>query len=217
MASPPLATDGVASAGDTFDSKIVRHAVAPRLGQGSEYRSAFNKILPVPAWLYTNLERWHYLSFLKSQRTMQMLTELRLQAFEPEKIAALIHVVEDDLGYHLYRAVEHTKIELSEREASVLAFWDAALSIEHPVRREQFEGWVGEEIATIAACLDRLLAQTGIASSDVGSVFMTGGSSFVPAVRRLFEDRFGAARIRSGGELTSVAKGLALRALDLDG
>jgi hypothetical chaperone protein len=212
-----LGTDGVAIAGDTFDSKIVRHAVAPRLGQGSEYRSAFNKILPVPAWLYTNLERWHYLSFLKSQRTMQMLTELRLQAFEPEKIAALIHVVEDDLGYHLYRAVEHTKIELSEREASVLAFWDAALSIEHPVRREQFEGWVGEEIATIAACLDRLLAQTGIASSDIGSVFMTGGSSFVPAVRRLFEDRFGAARIRSGGELTSVAKGLALRALDLDG
>jgi hypothetical chaperone protein len=148
---------------------------------------------------------------------MQMLTELRLQAFEPEKIAALIHVVEDDLGYHLYRAVEHTKIELSERDASVLAFWDAALSIEHPVRREQFEGWVGEEIATIAACLDRLLAQTGIASSDIGSVFMTGGSSFVPAVRRLFEARFGAARIRSGGELTSVAKGLALRALDLHG
>jgi hypothetical chaperone protein len=34
-------------------------------------------------------------------------------------------------------------------------------------------------------------------------------------VRRLFESRFGASRIRSGGELTSVAKGLALSALDL--
>jgi hypothetical chaperone protein len=212
-----LGTDGVAIAGDSFDSKIVRHVVAPRLGQGSEYRSAFNKILPVPAWLYTNLERWHYLSFLKSKQTMRMLTELRLQAFEPEKIAALIHVVEDDLGYHLYRAVEQTKIDLSGREASVLAFRDEALSIEQSVGRGQFEDWVAEEIVAIAACLDRLLAQTGVRPGDVGSVFMTGGSSFVPAVRHLFETRFGAARIRSGGELTSVAKGLALRALDLHG
>jgi hypothetical chaperone protein len=46
---------------------------------------------------------------------------------------------------------------------------------------------------------------------------MTGGSSFVPAVRALFEARFGASRLRGGSELTSVAKGLALRALDLFG
>jgi hypothetical chaperone protein len=210
-----LGTDGVAIAGDTFDSKIVRHVVAPRLGQGSQYRSAFNKVLPVPAWLYTNLERWHYLSFLKSKQTMQMLAELRWQAFEPEKIAALIHVIEHDLGYHLYRAVEQTKIELSERELSALVFRDATLAIAQDVRRNQFEDWIGDEVAAIAACLDRLLERTGIALSDVGSVFMTGGSSFVPAVRRLFEARFGAARVRSGGELTSVAKGLALRALDV--
>jgi hypothetical chaperone protein len=210
-----LGTDGVAIAGDTFDSKIVRHVVAPRLGQGSQYRSAFGKVLPVPAWLYSNLERWHYLSFLKSKNTMQMLAELRLQAFEPESIAALIHVIERDLGYHMYRAVEQTKIELSERELSTLMFRDAALTIEQPVMRDEFEGWIGDEVAAIAACLDRLLEHTGVAPNDVGSVFMTGGSSFVPAVRRLFESRFGASRIRSGGELTSVAKGLALSALDL--
>jgi hypothetical chaperone protein len=29
---------------------------------------------------------------------------------------------------------------------------------------------------------------------------VTGGSSFVPAVRRLFTDRFGSGRIASGGE-----------------
>jgi hypothetical chaperone protein len=174
-------------------------------------------VLPVPAWLYTNLERWHYLSFLKSTKTMQMLAELRLHAFEPEKIAALMYVVERDLGYHLYRAVEHTKIELSERELSALAFRDAALAIEQPVRRAEFEAWIGDEIAAIAACLDRLLEHTGVAPSEVGSVFMTGGSSFVPVVQALFETRFGATRIRRGGELTSVAKGLALRALDLYG
>jgi len=210
-----LGTAGVAIAGDTFDSKIMRQVVAPRLGQGSQYRSAFNKVLPLPAWLYSNIERWHYLSFLKSKKTMQMLAELRLQALEPAKIAALIHVIEQDLGYHLYRAVEQTKIELSDRALSPLRFRDAALDLEQLVRRDEFEIWIGDEITAIAACLDRLLEHTGVVPRDVGSVFMTGGSSFVPAVRRLFEARFGAARLRSGGELTSVAKGLALRALDM--
>ena len=129
----------------------------------------------------------------------------------------LIQVIEHDLGYYLYRAVEQTKIELSDRAVSTLRFRDAALALEQLVQRDEFEGWIGGEIAAIAACLDRLLEYTGVVPSDVGSVFMTGGSSFVPAVRRLFEARFGASRLRSGGELTSVAKGLALRALDLQG
>jgi hypothetical chaperone protein len=34
----------------------------------------------------------------------------------------------------------------------------------------------------------------------------------VPAVRRIFEQRLGADRVRSGNEFTSVARGLALRA-----
>jgi hypothetical chaperone protein len=46
-------------------------------------------------------------------------------------------------------------------------------------------------------------------------VFLTGGSSLVPAVRALFADRFGEERIRSGDELTSVASGLALRAREV--
>jgi hypothetical chaperone protein len=46
----------------------------------------------------------------------------------------------------------------------------------------------------------------------VDRVFLTGGSSFVPAVRRIFVNRFGEDRIRGGNEFTSVAHGLALRA-----
>jgi hypothetical chaperone protein len=51
---------------------------------------------------------------------------------------------------------------------------------------------------------------------EVDSVFMTGGTSFVPAVRLLFAEKFGADKLRGGGELTSVAEGLALRALSLN-
>ena len=68
------------------------------------------------------------------------------------------------------------------------------------------------ELDRLARCVDGLLERTGIAANDVDRVFLTGGSSLVPAVRRLFVDRFGDARIATGAEFTSVARGLALAA-----
>ena len=55
-------------------------------------------------------------------------------------------------------------------------------------------------------------------ADQIDHVFLTGGSSLIPAVRALFEAQFGAAKLESGGELTSIAHGLALmgQADDLD-
>jgi hypothetical chaperone protein len=64
----------------------------------------------------------------------------------------------------------------------------------------------------MSGCVDRLMAASGLAFSDIDRVFLTGGSSFVPAVRQIFVDRFGAEEVTGGEELTSVATGLALRA-----
>jgi hypothetical chaperone protein len=61
-----LGTEGVALAGDAFDSRMVRHLVSPMLGQGSEYGS-LEKILPMPIWVYSDLERWHYLAKSKTR------------------------------------------------------------------------------------------------------------------------------------------------------
>lgn len=80
--------------------------------------------------------------------------------------------------------------------------------------RRDFEGWIAPETQQIADCIDRLLSQCHLSPKDVDTVFMTGGSSFVPAIRSLFEQRFGGAdRLRAGEELTSVATGLAVSAL----
>jgi hypothetical chaperone protein len=208
-----LGTDGVAVAGDTFDSRLVRHLVAPQLGFGSQYRSMFDKILPVPVWLYEHLERWHYLSFLKTPKTLDTLRQIHAQALEPHKIEALMHVVQEDLGYALFQAIERTKCALSDQEGSAFVFDDPPVAVRGEVHRAAFEGWIHRDIEAIAHCVDRLLARCNVATGDVDSVFLTGGSSFVPAVRRLFAERFGVARLRGGEELTAVAQGLALHAL----
>jgi hypothetical chaperone protein len=86
------------------------------------------------------------------------------------------------------------------------------LELRKLVTRAEFEGWIADELAAIEECIDSLFKSAGIGYSDVDRVFLTGGTSFVPAVRRIFEHRLGVDRVRSGNEFTSVARGLALRA-----
>jgi hypothetical chaperone protein len=211
-----LGTEGVGLAGDAFDSEIVDHVVAPRLGMGGTYRSYFDgKLIAIPPWLYARLRRWHHLSFLKSRDTMNFLREVRSQAIERKAIDALIHVIEDDLGYPLYRSVEATKLQLSAADEAIFAFHDEPVHIEERVYRTAFEAWIREQLDAITASVDRLLSATNSSASDVDRVFMTGGTSFVPAVRHIFESRFGAAKLSAGDELTSVALGLASSARDL--
>jgi len=78
------------------------------------------------------------------------------------------------------------------------------------VTRTQFEGWIAEELGRIETCIDGLLSSTGVPACAVDRVFLTGGTSFVPAVRRIFASRFGEAALRTGEEFTSVARGLAV-------
>ena len=84
------------------------------------------------------------------------------------------------------------------------------------VGRAEFEDWILRERDQISRCVDRVLNAAGVEPNRIGSVFLTGGSSFVPAVRRIFESRFGDNKIRAGNEFTSVARGLALKAAARD-
>jgi hypothetical chaperone protein len=201
---------GMPVAGDAFDGKLVRHLVSPRLGLGDEFKSVFGRVLPVPSWLYAHLERWHHVSFLRSARTLRLLYDLRRDALEPAPLSALLHLVEHDLGFELYQAVQRVKLELSTRETSRFVFRDDPVAIEAPVTRADFEAWIADELRGFEACVDGLLARCGVAIADVDRVFLTGGSSLVPAVRRIFSERFGDARLDSGDEFVSVARGLAL-------
>jgi hypothetical chaperone protein len=140
-----LANDGVAVAGDAFDGEIVRRLVAPELGRGTQYRSPYGNVLPVPTWYYAQMERWHFLSFLKAPATLNRMRDLERQALQPQKIGALIHIVENDLGYLLFKSVEQTKLALSDSETARFGFSDPPISIEKPAARADFESWIARE------------------------------------------------------------------------
>jgi hypothetical chaperone protein len=209
-----LGNSGVGLAGDAFDARIVRKLVSPALGSNSEARS-LDKLLPaVPAWIYANLERWHYLSFLRTNQVREILKGARVRGLEPEKIEALITLIDEDLGYQLHQAVQRLKFELSSSQSAEFHFRDGSMDLRIPVTRREFESWIENDLELIEGSIDGLLRDSGVDATSVDRVFLTGGSSFVPAVRRIFERRFGKERMRGGNEFTSVAYGLALRAAE---
>ncbi len=185
-----LGNEGLPLAGDAFDAKIIRHVVSPALGAGS-FLNSHGKKLPVPNWVYFKLERWHHLSFLRSRETLNML---------------------QSVGFYLHRAVQRTKAALSQADSDRFVFQDGDVELNAVVERVQFESWIAEELAGVEQKVDALLRKTGIDARDIDMVFLTGGSSFVPSVRRIFENRFGEQKIRTGDEFTSVARGLAFSA-----
>ncbi len=206
-----VGVSGIGIAGDAFDARLVEHAVAPRLGKGTSYESG-GKVLPVPSWLYDTMKRWHQLSMINTRKTRRMLEEISATAEAPDAVAGLLSLIAGERGFALYRAVEAAKVALSDADSVRLGFQAGPVTIDARVARADFDRWIAPELAEIEACVTRLLEETGIAPAQVDRVFLTGGSAFIPAVRRLFAGRFGAAKLAGGGELTSVATGLALAA-----
>jgi hypothetical chaperone protein len=208
---------GVGVAGDRFDYRIIDRVVLPLLGKGTTYRS-MGKRLELPQACFASFASWHELSVMKASRGFRDLKELSVWSDAPELVRRFIRLVETEQGYRLYKAVTETKEALSAAEAARLAFRHGDFEIDVPVTRAEFEQWIAPELAAIEAALDTVLARASVAPADTDRIFLTGGSSFVPAVRALFERRFGAARIEVGDEFVSIANGLATIGLreDLD-
>ena len=215
MRAIPLGRAGVGVAGDAFDYRIIDNLVSPELGKGSSYES-FGKILPVPNRYYSAFARWDQLALMRASRDMREIRKLVREAVEPDKIGRLVETLDENYGYRLYRAVSKLKEALSAQETAEFRFEAGTIAIVRDVPRTRFEDWIAPELAQIEAAVDRALADADLPAMAVDRVFLTGGSSLVPAVRAIFHRRFASERIETGAELESIAAGLALMARERD-
>lgn len=215
MRAIPLGRAGVGVAGDAFDYRIIDNLVSPELGKGSSYAS-FGKVLPIPNRYYSAFARWDQLALMRASRDMREIRRLVRDAVEPEKIERLVETLDENYGYQLYRAVSRLKETLSAEPGAEFRFDAGSINIIRDVPRTRFEGWIAPELAQIEAAVDRALADANLTAGGVDRVFLTGGSSLVPAVRAIFHRRFDPSRIETGAELESIATGLALMARERD-
>jgi len=211
----PIGHAGVAVAGDNFDYRIIDAVVSPRLGKGTQFKS-IDRILPIPQHYHARFARWHQLAMLKTPEHIRELERLERTSLAPDQIAMFLDVIRNDWGFNIYRAVSDVKLRLSQADEAVFALRLGELRIEEEITRLDFERWIARDIQRIEETVDRLLTEEGVQTGEIDSVFLTGGSSFIPAVRRIFETRFGVKRIADGENFQSVAFGLALIGLEDD-
>ncbi|WP_112661617.1 Hsp70 family protein [Microvirga flavescens] len=209
LRAEPLSHTGIGIAGDAFDYRIVDHVVSPRLGKGGNYRS-LGKVLAIPNHYYANFARWNQLAMMKGSGDLKELRELAKVAVDPGPLEQFIDIIEYDLGFALYRAVSNAKVALSKESETLFSFKNGGVDIEAQITRNDFESWIAPDVARIAETVDRALAEAGVSANEVERVFLTGGTSFVPAIRRLFLDRFGEKKLTSADQFESIAYGLAL-------
>jgi hypothetical chaperone protein len=211
----PLGRSGVGVAGDAFDYRIIDHLVSPALGKGSSYTS-FGKVLPIPNRYYSAFARWDQLALMRASRDMREIRALVRDATEPEKLARLVETLDENYGYRLYRSVSRLKEALSAQEQAEFRFEAGSISLAAMIKRSTFERWIAPELMLIERAVDEALASAGLPPEGVDRIFLTGGSSLVPAVREIFHRRFDADRIETGAELESIASGLALMGRERD-
>jgi hypothetical chaperone protein len=209
LTATPIGHSGVGIAGDHFDYRMIDNVVAPQIGKGSHFKS-FDKILEVPSNYYSSFGRWNQLSIFKTSREFEDLRKLVRTALEPEKLEIFVDLVDHDEGYPLYQAVSATKMALSAEEEAAFDFAPLGRGGQRTVKRKDFETWIADDLSRIEGALDDVLEKTQTKAETIDKVFLTGGTSFVAAVRRIFTERFDRDKIESGGELLSIAHGLAL-------
>jgi hypothetical chaperone protein len=202
-----VASTGVAIGGDRFDAAIMRHRLLRHFGERSTYE-VMGKRMPMPAHIMQRLLAWHEMSFIRERSTQELLERMLYSGDDVPAIEALQDLVEENLGFRLYRAIEAAKIRLSETEATRIRFDEARIHIDEPLTRDDFERFSAPLLEALDACAAGLLARAGVDPRTLSAVFLTGGSSQIPAVRALFARRFGAERLRSADAFTSVAEGL---------
>lgn len=208
-----LSVGGLYIGGDVFDSEIMREKVAVHYGKNVQAQSMFSdNYFGLSPLVIRKLMQWHLIPQLRRPRTLNNIKELKVTAkFSDKKLLEnLENLIHSNYGYLLFRSIEKAKCELSGMDESRISFNDYDICIDEILSKDEFEDMINEKVKTIDTCIDSTLESAGLSSSDIDVVFLTGGSSYIPLIRHLFEKRISPDKIRSADAFTSVAYGLGL-------
>ncbi len=203
-----LATGGVHIGGTDFDKQLSLAGVMPLFGYGSRMKSdAF-----MPTSYHLNLATWHTINALYAQKTQLALQNMRYDIVDATGIDRLFGLIEQRAGHWLAMQVEDSKIALSEQDACPIDLSRVEPGLVAELTRPLFENAIEPLLERIRASLTQLLADAGITADQVDTLFFTGGSSGVPALRQSVAAMLPNARSVEGNTFGSIGSGLAIEA-----
>jgi len=118
--------------------------------------------------------------------------------------------------------ITNTKVSLSsmKRTSIIIPYAVGSENIELDMTRNDFENILKGKISSnenflskIEVILDSVLSKANLDASDINSVLMVGGSSKIPAIKEIVEDKIGANKTKTIDQMdTAVARGASIYA-----
>lgn len=203
-----LATHGVRIGGTNFDTAFSLADFMPHLGMNSRYASPFekDKILDMPKKLYHDLSTWPFVHLGQSARAIQDVKDIHPTSQDQEALSRLLYLQQNNLGHALLKFVEDAKIMLSDRDDLSVTWSELELTIH--AEQERFQKTTESLIGGIETAMGDCLNQAGIKAGDIELVIITGGTSYLPAVRSMIQRDFSGAQISQDDAFDSVGLGL---------
>ncbi|TLP75028.1 Hsp70 family protein [Pseudomonas nitroreducens] len=204
-----LATGGVHIGGTDFDKQLSIQGVMPLFGYGSKMKSdAF-----MPTSYHLNLATWHTINAVYAQKSQLALQNMRYDIVDATGIDRLFKLIEQRAGHWLAMQVEASKIELSDAERRNIDLTRVEAGLIAELSRELFEGAIGPLLERVRGSITELLNSADVDPARVDTVFFTGGSSGVPALRQSVAAMLPNARHVDGDRFGGIGNGLAIEAM----
>jgi hypothetical chaperone protein len=203
-----LATGGVHIGGTDFDKQLSLSGVMPLFGYGSRMKS--DALMPTSTHL--NLATWHTINAVYAAPSIRALKSMRYDIVDPTGIDRLLSLIEQRAGHWLAIEVEESKIALTELPARPIDLGRVEPNLIAELTRLSFEEAIDPLLDRVGSSIQRLLTDAGIAADGVDTLFFTGGSSGIPALRSKVASMLPNARAVEGNTFGSIGSGLAIEA-----
>jgi hypothetical chaperone protein len=209
-----LANHGVRVGGTDFDRAINIDWVMPHLGKGTDLRKTIGSgSTPTPNHIFNDLATWEKIAFLYTPQNRRLAAEMVRLAHQPEKLARLAKVLDDELGHDLSFAVERGKIAANggaEAASILLDRIEPGLVI--PLSADALTESLARHADALASGARETLRIAGLDVTCVEKVVYVGGSSLMALVSRTMKIQFPQAVHSYSEVFTAVADGLAIAA-----
>ncbi|HEC8327512.1 TPA: molecular chaperone [Providencia rettgeri] len=200
-----LAHSGQRVGGNDLDIYLALKQLMPLFGMESQSSSGL-KMPFLQFWNPIAINNVEAQKEFYSRPNLLALTRLKQDAKEPEKIARLLEVYNQTLGYSLVRKAEEAKIALSNSPEYLaqIALMNEALEVN--IQQDQMVESIESPKSKMIELVKEAVIQGGV---QPNAVFVTGGSARSPILHQAIAQELPNIPIVKGDDFGSVTAGLA--------
>src|SRR5690606_28240942 len=155
---------------------------------------------------------WHTINAVYAQKSRLALQSMRYDIVDPTGIDRLLRLIERREGHWMAMQIEHAKIALTERDSHAIELGQIEAGLRAALERPLFDEALAPLLERVRDALAAMLNAAGIAAGSVDTLFFTGGSSGIPALREAVCQLLPNARVADGDNFGSIGSGLAIEA-----